>query len=66
MNLGEILSVTSEHTVVNVVDCATGGNVACYDGKNSIDSELNEKRSRKTVCSGYSNNSAPECWAVVY
>lgn len=43
MKLGDILAITNEHTIVNVVDCATGDNVACYDGKNSIDSALNDK-----------------------
>lgn len=41
MVLGELLAATCEHTTVNVVDCATGEIIARYDGKDSIDSELN-------------------------
>ena len=43
MTLGEILAITSEHTVVRVIDCATGDTIARYDGRDSIDEALNDK-----------------------
>lgn len=43
MKLESILSITNESTNVNVVDYDTNEVISRYDGKDSIDTELNEK-----------------------
>lgn len=43
MKLESILSITNESTNVNVIDYDTNEIISRYDGKNSIDIELNEK-----------------------
>jgi len=44
MLLEDVLSVTSEHTTVNVVDYNSGVVIDRYDGKNSISKELNGRK----------------------
>lgn len=43
MKLESILSITNESTNVNIIDYDTNEIISRYDGKDSIDSELNEK-----------------------
>lgn len=43
MKLGSILSITNESTNINVIDYDTNEIISRYDGKDSIDDELNEK-----------------------
>lgn len=43
MKLESILSITNESTNVNIIDYNTNEIISRYDGKDSIDSELNEK-----------------------
>lgn len=43
MKLGSILSITNESTNINVIDYDTNEVISRYDGKDSIDTELNEK-----------------------
>lgn len=43
MKLESILSITNESTNVNVVDYDTNEVISRYDGKDSIDTDLNEK-----------------------
>lgn len=43
MKLESILSITNESTNVNVVDYDTNEIISRYDGKDSIDTDLNEK-----------------------
>ena len=43
MKLEDILSITSEATVVNVADYELDKIIGCYNGKDSIDLELNGK-----------------------
>lgn len=43
MKLESILSITNESTNVNIIDYDTNEVISRYDGKDSIDSELNEK-----------------------
>lgn len=43
MKLESILSITNESTNVNIVDYDTNEVISRYDGKDSIDTELNEK-----------------------
>lgn len=43
MKLESILSITNESTNVNIIDYDTDEVISRYDGKDSIDTELNEK-----------------------
>lgn len=43
MKLESILSITNESTNVNIIDYDTNEIISRYDGKDSIDAELNEK-----------------------
>lgn len=43
MKLEDILSITSESSIVNVIDYNSKAIISRYDGKNSIDIELNSK-----------------------
>ena len=43
MKLEEILLVTSESTNVNVIDYKSDEIISRYDGRNSIDTELNQR-----------------------
>lgn len=43
MKLESILSIINESTNVNVIDYNTNEIISRYDGKDSIDPELNEK-----------------------
>ena len=53
MVLEDILEITSESITVNVVDYDSGNIISYYDGKNSIDSELNQ---RKVIMQYVQNN----------
>ena len=44
MKLEKLLNIINESTVVNIVDYDTNQTISFYDGKNSIDSALNEKK----------------------
>lgn len=44
MKLLDLLEITSEHDIVNIIDCNIKKVISRYDGKNSISSSLNEKR----------------------
>lgn len=59
MKLESILSITNESTNVNVVDYNTNEVISRYDGKDSIDTDLNEKE----VVSQYIKNN--ELYIVV-
>lgn len=59
MKLGDILSITSEDTNVNVVENDSRKIISRYDGKDSIKRELNE---RDTVHQYVQNN---ELYVVV-
>lgn len=43
MKLESILSITNESTNVNIIDYDTNEIISRYDGKDSIDTDLNEK-----------------------
>lgn len=60
MKLKDILCIINESTIVNVVDYNKNKVVSRYDGKNSIDSEFNNKN----VLSQYVKNN--ELYIVVY
>ena len=51
MKLGDLLFITSEHITVNVLDYE-GNRISCYNGKDSIDVELNDR----TVITQYVQN----------
>lgn len=59
MKLEYILSITNESTNINVIDYDTNEIISRYDGKDSIDDELNEKE----VTSLYTENN--ELYIVV-
>lgn len=43
MKLEDVLAITSETTIVNVVDYESNQIISRYDGKDSIDTELNTR-----------------------
>lgn len=43
MKLEDILSITNESTNINIVDYNTNEIISRYDGRDSIDTTLNEK-----------------------
>lgn len=43
MKLEELLSITNEHENVNIINTETNRIVSRYDGKNSINSSLNNR-----------------------
>lgn len=47
MQLIDLLAITSEHAIVNVVDYNTKKVISRYDGRNSIDPSLNGKQVEK-------------------
>jgi len=42
MKLEDVLAVTSEYTTTKILDYGTNKVLGCYDGKDSIDTELNQ------------------------
>ena len=44
MVLEDVLLITSQSSVVNVVDYEIGEVISRYDGKDSIDAELNQRK----------------------